>query len=251
MNGTKANQMKKIVVSNQKGGVGKTFVSTQLAFFAQEKGLRVLFVDNDSQGNAAATLGSVANKVLKTDDLYTQKIDFGVIEEKQFILFEGGNELKSKTNDSFKTFKENIEAASEFFDICIFDTPPAEGTLQDFPMAICDGIVSPFELHEYSYMGFKRIIERIKQIQQHNKGMLFLGFIPNKVDVRMKHHREQLEEITNAFSSFMFGGGDYIPSRAVYQAYCARLPAWKVKGHAKEGKVLQQLSKNIFDKVGV
>ncbi|HCW4204601.1 TPA: ParA family protein, partial [Acinetobacter baumannii] len=76
MKSNKVNPMKKLVVSNRKGGVGKTFISTHLAHSALEKELKLLFVDNDPQGNAGDSLEGYATNVFKTIDIFTQKIDF-------------------------------------------------------------------------------------------------------------------------------------------------------------------------------
>ena len=67
--------MKKLVVSNRKGGVGKTFISTHLAYSALEKKLNILFLDNDPQGNAGDSLEKHATHVLSTIDIFTKKID--------------------------------------------------------------------------------------------------------------------------------------------------------------------------------
>lgn len=251
----KVNPMKKLVVSNQKGGVGKTFISTHLAHFALEKKLNTLFIDNDTQGNAGFSLGDFATQQFNTIDIYTKDIDFKELMNEEghtFILFKGSQEIKELSVENFQQFAINIQRANDFFDICIFDTAPTEGSLQDFPMLVSDFILSPFQLDNYSYNGFKTLIQRITEIQELNESIHFLGFIPNHVDLRSTFDKEQLEEVTGAYSSYMFGDGLYIPLRsAIKVATHTRVPVWKVKNSQNAAKLVRKLSKDVFNKIGV
>ena len=245
-------KMKKIVISNQKGGVGKTCLSTHIAHCAIEKNLKVLFIDNDTQGNAGFNLEDYATKVFDAIDLYTTEIDFSEIENTNFVLLKGSKSIKDLDKDNFKYMASNIKKANNVFDICLFDTPPTEGALQDFPMLVSDFILSPFELDNYSYMGFKTLISRISEIKALNKKIQFLGFVPNRVDLRNKFDREQLEAVTSNYSAYMFGAGFYVPMRsAIKVANHSKVPVWKVKNGSKAGLFLKQLSNNVFEKIGV
>lgn len=252
MQNTTGVQMKKVVISNQKGGVGKTCLSTHIAHCASEKKLKVLFIDNDTQGNSGFNLEGYASKVFETIDIYTKEIDFLAIEDKSFVVFKGSKAIKNLEKENLKHLAINIKNANDVFDICLFDTPPTEGTLQDFPMLVADYILSPFELDNYSYMGFKTLISRISEIKKHNKKLQFLGFVPNRVDLRTKFDREQLEAVRTAYPAYMFGNGFYIPNRsAIKVANHNKIPVWKVKNGSEAAGFLRDLCNNVFDKLGV
>jgi len=247
--------MKKLVVSNRKGGDGKTFISTHLAYSALEKKLNILFLDNDPQGNAGDSLEKHATHVFSTIDIFTKKIDFSSIckaNEQNFVVFKGTDDIEELEVEHLENLIENINAADEYFDICLVDTPPTSGKLQNYSFLISDFILSPFQLDSYSYTGFGTLIERISEIQELNPNIQFLGFIPNLVDLRSSFDRGQLKEVTEAYSGYMFGSGAYLPLRnPVKVANHTGMPVWKVKNGAKTGKLVRQLNKAIFDKVGV
>ncbi len=251
----KVNPMKKLVVSNRKGGVGKTFISTHLAHSAFEKKLNILFVDNDPQGNAGDSLENHATHKYNTVDIFTKKIDFSEIcksDQQNFVVFKGTDDIEELDVANLEILIENINEADKYFDICLIDTPPTSGKLQNFSFLISDFILSPFQLDNYSYTGFATLIERITEIQELNPNIQFLGFIPNLVDLRSSFDRGQLKEVTEEYSSYMFGSGFYIPLRnPVKVANHTGTPVWKIKNGAKTGKLVRQLNQAIFDKIGV
>ncbi|QNX28760.1 ParA family protein (plasmid) [Acinetobacter seifertii] len=254
MKSNKVNPMKKLVVSNRKGGVGKTFISTHLAHSALEKELKLLFVDNDPQGNAGDSLEAYATNVFKTIDIFTQKIDFAscCTGDQYFILFKGTDDLEELEVENLEILVDNIVEASNYFDLCLIDTPPTSGKLQNYSFLISDFILSPFQLDNFSYTGFATLIERIAEIKEINDSIQFLGFIPNLVDLRSSFDREQLKTVTEEYASYMFGAGAYIPLRThVKLANHTGIPVWKVKNGAKTGKLVRQLNNAIFDKIGV
>ncbi|ENG7912678.1 ParA family protein [Acinetobacter baumannii] len=254
MKSNKVNPMKKLVVSNRKGGVGKTFISTHLAHSALERNLNLLFIDNDPQGNAGDSLESYATKVFNTIDIYTQKIDFSECcqGDKYFVLFKGTEEIEELDSDNLDILVDNILSANEYFSLCVIDTPPTSGKLQDYSFTVSDFVLSPFQLDSFSYTGFATLIERISQIQEVNPNINFLGFIPNLVDLRSSFDREQLKNVTEEYAAFMFGSDSYLPLRThVKIANHEGMPVWKVKNGAKTGKLVRKLNNAIFDKIGV
>ena len=68
--------MKKIVITNEKGGIGKTSVAVHLAHYCYERGLRVLFVDMDKQGNSGFSLGKVSLETKDTFSLFAEIQNF-------------------------------------------------------------------------------------------------------------------------------------------------------------------------------
>ena len=246
--------MKKLVVSNRKGGVGKTFISTHLAHSALEKELKLLFVDNDPQGNAGDNLEAYATKVFNTIDIYYQRIDFASCckNDQYFILFKGSDELEQLEADNIEILIDNIVEASKYFDLCLIDTPPVSERLQEYSFLISDYIISPFKLDSFSYTGFSELIEKISKVQATNENIQFLGFIPNLVDMRSGFDREQLNVVKEEYGNFMFGDDAYFPLRThINIANHYGIPVWKVKNGAKTGKLVRQLNSIIFDKIGV
>ncbi|UNW11098.1 ParA family protein (plasmid) [Acinetobacter indicus] len=258
---TQINQVKNmrtLVVSIQKGGVGKTALSTHFAYYARKMGLKVLFIDHDTQGNAGNSLESHATKVFNTVDIYAEQLEFFNIPQfaegnnADFVLFKGSTDFANLEEDDVLKLMAFKEAVSEYFDICIFDTPPTLGNLQDFPFVVADGIISPFELDNYSYSGFEKLVKRIGQIQEINPSVQFLGFIPNKVDLRSEFHKEQLAMVQEEFADFLFGDKFFIPLRSKLQVACHKgVPVWEIDTNRTVSTHIRKLSKSIFAEIGL
>ncbi|MDR8278895.1 ParA family protein, partial [Acinetobacter baumannii] len=98
-------------------------------------------------GNSGFSLSKVAVEIKDTHSLFTDIQNFETL-DKYFVLFKGNKSLKSlfdPTEQEFKldkveeyqrNFKSNIAKANEFFDICIFDTPPTDGPFQRLPLLV-------------------------------------------------------------------------------------------------------------------
>lgn len=128
--------MKTISFINLKGGVGKTTISTNFAYaLAESCGLRILFIDNDKQGNAtdwlggAEDAGSITN--LMMGDATVQEViqktrypgidligaDMGLIDANAYLI-------KNENIDQANILKKALQPILKNYDLCIIDNPP-------------------------------------------------------------------------------------------------------------------------------
>jgi chromosome partitioning protein len=257
--------MKKIVITNEKGGIGKTSVAVHLAHFCYERGMKVLFVDMDKQGNSGFSLGKIALEIKDTVSLFAEIQDFDVLAS-GFVLYQGNRSLKQlfdPTEDGFQlnrveeyqdNFKSNINKANSYFDICIFDTPPTDGPFQRLPLKVSDFALSPFLLDKYSMLGLKGIIETTQEIKDVNPKIQFLGFLPNMVNANSVTQKSTLNELQNQLSHLMLDKTAFIPNRsAIADASKEQIPVWKIdKTSAKDvGRKIKKINQLILEKMGV
>ncbi|XXO72109.1 ParA family protein (plasmid) [Acinetobacter baumannii] len=247
--------MKKIVITNEKGGIGKTSVAVHLAHYCYERGMRVLFVDMDKQGNSGFSLSKVAVEIKDTHSLFADIQNFETL-DKYFVLFKGNKSLKSlfdPTEQEFKldkveeyqrNFKSNIAKANEFFDICIFDTPPTDGPFQRLPLLVSEFALSPFLLDKYSILGLRGIIDTTQEIKEVNPKIQFLGLLPNMVSANSVTQKTTLNELQKQLSHLMLDKTAFIPNRsAIADASEQQVPVWKIdKTSAKDvGRKIKKL----------
>lgn len=257
--------MKKIVITNEKGGIGKTSVAVHLAHYCYERGLRVLFVDMDKQGNSGFSLEKVALETKQTVSLFAEKQDFEELAV-NFVLYQGSKKLKplfDPTEENFQlnkvdeyqdNFKLNIENASKFFDICIFDTPPTDGPFQRLPLKVSNFALSPFLLDKYSMLGLKGIIETTQEIKDVNPDIQFLGFLPNMVNANSVTQKSTLNELQKQLAHLMLDKTAFIPNRsAIADASKEQVPVWKIdKTSAKDvGRKIKKINQLVLEKMGV
>lgn len=242
--------MKSLVVTNQKGGVGKTTVATHLAYDAQERGLKTLFIDCDTQGNSSYSLDKTAAHKINTLDLF--KTEFKWTEELaagDLVLAIGSKDLAKLTEDDIVQFYSNLEALAPFFDLCLMDTAPTIGVLQTAPIVTANFAIAPFELERYSYDGLGALTETVQELSQYNESIKFLGILPNRVIKTSKRQMQILEELKASYGSLLFGEGLYIPFRqSISEANELQMPVWKIKKSAARdtGKYVRDVNKQIF-----
>lgn len=190
----------KIGVINNKGGVLKTTLATNIASSLSLDNKKVVIVDLDGQGNVVATFGK------KPDDLEYAIMDFlkGECTLDQIIvkqypnlhIIPGNDELNyfdfmlnsGKINQS--SLKILINKLNEIYDYVIIDTPPAMSVVVATTLSIIDLAIIPFEPDQYAILGLKRIINAAQEFKaKNNPGMKIIA-VPTKVNIRVTIHNE-------------------------------------------------------------
>ncbi|BBU68726.1 ParA family protein [Fluviibacter phosphoraccumulans] len=213
--------MKTLLISINKGGVGKTTLVSQLGRYAHQLGLRTLLIDLDDQGNLTrslerqgsatrlrrtvteilfepvndADLGYTAFSILAADGGLTK----AVVETSQLKATHQGVE-RERATIAHQHFAEFLKQASAHYDLCLIDGPPALDVRVMMALALADYALCPIQLAQESIEGMShtlngpRGILRIKGTV--NNRLEFLGFLPNMVEstVRQKEALLQLGE---------------------------------------------------------
>jgi chromosome partitioning protein len=156
---------KKIVVANQKGGVGKTTVAVHLACLAHEIGLDVLLVDLDQQGSASF-LCSGDGRSHETDrktvlDLWYPDRDLTFHTSVYgFDFLKASNQLDS-VDDDLDAAVQSLHRLDDYrYDMIIFDAPPAPGVRQLAPLLIADRHIVPVTADALGTQGLLAVVGR-------------------------------------------------------------------------------------------
>ncbi len=191
-----------IVLTNQKGGVGKTTSSAALAVGLYNKGNRVLAVDLDSQGNLGFSLGLDIEKehtmyeVLKGEISVKEAIrhteDYVDILTSNILLSEA--ELFLTGSDRQLRLKKILEEVEADYDYIVIDTPPALNILTVNGYAAADYLVIPMAAEILSLVGLVQLKETIEGVQSSlNPDLQVMGILMTKFNKRTKLSREVLE----------------------------------------------------------
>jgi len=231
--------MKTLVTAIQKGGQGKTFITCHLAFYFQERGLRAVVIDLDTQGNASFTLeayqsGYLASHLLtgNTEDLRTR---FSRRENDGLALITADAGLanldKMALSQAATTLRANVDVLSNFFDVCLIDTPPSLGIAMTAAVLASDYMLSPVEMEAYSLHGMKKMVAVIGNLRKQNPTLRFIGMVPNKVDARKPRHINNLKALQQAYPKLILPIS--IGSRdSIAEALGEQIPVWKIKRSA-------------------
>lgn len=194
-----------ISIQNNKGGLGKTTLVTNLAGVLSKK-YKVLIIDTDGQGNVALTFGVNPDELEYS--LYDVLLD-GATPQQAVITQEGVDILPSnstmdffdmevlsnrdKFKEPFYILREKLYQFSQQYDYVLIDSPPTLGLIAGNILSFTDKVLIPFQAELYAVRGLIRLIRTIESFKEHhNSDLDILGVVGMMVDSRTNLHREML-----------------------------------------------------------
>ncbi len=199
-----------ITIANQKGGVGKTATAVTLAHGAALRGLRVLLVDLDTQGNAADSLGLDA-----AGDLFRWLIQGQPLQVCAIQARPGLDLIRSdKTTVALKTilagqdFRERCLVAGlagNRYDLVVFDCSPSADILHTAALVAADYLIIPAQMSQYAIKGVVEVRQSLDAITRVGGSKCSLaGIIPTFFDRVTNESQLQLENLAGAFKSLVW-----------------------------------------------
>lgn len=200
-----------IVVSNRKGGTGKTTVSVNVAAELAALGLRVLLIDLDSQGHCAVGLGVKVSRGTPTVHDIFRRADArlaATVQPTAFdnlalapadALFEHGEGLRDEGLLKRALAEEEIVTN---FDVVILDTPPSLDILLLNALTAANWVVVPFVPHPLSSEGVKQLMRVLfKIISGTNQQLKLAGFLPMMGNDNTRIHRTVTGDVAHQFGT--------------------------------------------------
>ncbi|MDH5101009.1 AAA family ATPase [Lactobacillus kefiranofaciens] len=205
-----------ISVANQKGGVGKTTATINLAASIADRGYRVLIVDIDPQGNATSGLGIEKSEI--DQDIYNVLIDEIPIQKTihhtstpkldmvpATINLSGAETELINLMARETRLKSSLDAVSGDYDFVFIDCPPSLGQLSINAFTASDSILIPVQSEYYAMEGLSQLLNTIRLVQKHfNKDLGVEGVLLTMLDARTNLGAEVVKEVQSYFSKKVY-----------------------------------------------
>lgn len=194
--------MKKIMIFNQKGGVGKSTITANLAgCFEKYHKKKVLVIDCDAQSNVSSYLTAVGESneqyVIscnlcdflegKVDDIkdiiYNYKrISGKTISNTKVDVIPAGMSLDEVSISDIYALKSITESLENQYDICLFDCPPQKTEITKCALAVSDFVIVPVQADVDSVQGWRMVVDLVDKFKNEdiNKHVYLLGLVLNE-----------------------------------------------------------------------
>src|SRR5216683_689151 len=203
---------KVIAFANQKGGVAKTTTTLNLGVALAEKGLRVLAIDLDPQGNLTMSQGWNPDEIERsmfdvlvhrlpiTEIIRTQELDVGVAS----IDLAGAELALSSMIGRERALEKALAAIKDSYDFILIDTPPSLGLLTINALVAANGVIVPVQCEYLSLRGLVQLENTLAMIRENlNPQVAIQGILPTMFDKRLLHSREAVEILKENFGDLV------------------------------------------------
>jgi chromosome partitioning protein len=203
-------------VANQKGGVGKTTTTVNLAAGLAKVGQRVLMVDLDPQGNA--TMGSGVNKRELPLTVYDVLLGSALISEAAakaeacgYDVLGANRELAGAEVELVdlpqreKRLKQALAAVDADYDFVLIDCPPSLSMLTLNGLCAAHGVIVPMQCEYFALEGLSDLVNTIKQVHANlNRDLKIIGLLRVMFDPRITLQQQVSEQLKGHFGDKVF-----------------------------------------------
>ena len=245
-----------IAVTNQKGGVGKTTTTINVAYNLAKEGKKVLLVDLDPQGNATSGLG-IAKTGATTRDVLAGKVTLASAVQatayKDLSVLPTDAELATleteiaTAKDRAIRLKQVLTEAP--FDVILIDCPPSLGLLTVNALTASNSVIVPVQTEYYALEGLGQLLETMKLVRQAlNPRLAILGVVMTMHNSRTTLSAQVEQQLKKHFKERLFE--TVVPRNIrVAEAPSYGKPVGELDKWSKGARAYKQLTKEIMERL--
>ena len=206
---------KVISVANQKGGVGKTTTTVNLATLLAKKGKKVLLIDTDPQGNATSGLGVTKELELSVYDILVGETTFNETVQETAIknlkvcpsnISLAGAEVELVSMMSREQrLKTKLDEVKGQYDYVLIDCPPSLGLITLNAFTASDSVLIPVQCEYFALEGLGQLLNTVNLVKKHlNKNLEIEGALLTMYDARTNLSNQVVKEVKKYFEDKVY-----------------------------------------------
>jgi chromosome partitioning protein len=203
-------------IANQKGGVGKTTTTVNLAAGLAKLGQRVLVVDLDPQGNA--TMGCGIDKRKLENSVYDVLLESATVAEARALSPSGGFDVLGANRElagaevelvgverRTERLRGALAAVEADYDFVLIDCPPSLSLLTLNGLCSAHGVIVPMQCEYFALEGLTDLVNTIKQVHANlNPSLQIIGLLRVMFDPRITLQQQVSEQLKSHFGDKVF-----------------------------------------------
>lgn len=205
-----------MAIANQKGGVGKTTTTINLAAALAEKGKHVLVIDMDPQGNTSSGIGIDKDELETTvyqlmigDNTFDECVQKDIFDNLDVLAANvnlAGIEIETMDMEDRNYILNNIiSKVKERYDFIIIDCPPSLNTLTINSMTTANSVLVPIQCEYYALEGLSQLIYTINLVKDRlNPKLCINGVVFTMYDGRTNLYMQVIENVRNNLNQTIY-----------------------------------------------
>lgn len=206
-----------IAIANGKGGVGKTTTALAVGTILARRGLKILCIDLDPQGNLALSLGykphkmppapgnlPTAGTLFARDSYPTQHENIHLVYARSLII-DNTYQIRVNTGDDLFFLGQDLSVIRSLpYDYVIIDCPPSIGKIISNALFTSDFLIIPSQAEYFSTTALKEMMDLIETVQNATKADLPYRILITLFDRRNQIHNQLKEQLKSTYGSSVF-----------------------------------------------